>query len=134
MHVVSRNDVIEIRIDYESDRDPKGTFLAPFPSEHPVTHILAVALDIHYNTRNVLAKPVLFMRQQQPYNKKDRFKPSEPIYKKVRQLFKQFVEYDSSRMELSIPRISPAAKIKEIHDELERLRDGTTEDSGRAAP
>jgi hypothetical protein len=82
VHVVSRNDIIEIRIDYESDRDPNGTFLAPFPSGHPVTHILAIALDIHYNTRNVLAKPVLFMRQEQPYNKKDRFPPSAQIYKK----------------------------------------------------
>lgn len=122
VHVVSRNDIVEIRIDYESDRDPMGTFLAPFPSEHPVTHILAVALDIHYNTRNVLAKPVLFMRQQRLYDKKDRFEPSEPIYKKVRQLFREFVKYNSSRMELSISRNSPATKIKAIQKELERLR------------
>ncbi len=44
------------------------------------------ALDFHYNTRNVLTKPVSFMKQQKLYEKKDRFESSEPIYKKVRQV------------------------------------------------
>jgi hypothetical protein len=122
VHVVSRNDTIEIRINYESDRDPIGTFLAPYPSGHPLTHFLAIALDIHYNTRNVLAKPVLFVKLDQPLNSKAHFLSKERLYKRVRQVFSKYIHYEAGRMELSIPKSSPEDDIAEIRAELERLR------------
>lgn len=99
--VVSRGDTVEIRIDYQDPSYPQGTFLGHFPTG-PVTHILAVALDVHYNSRSVITKPVLFVRLDELFDEKKRYRPKDAVYKKLKSVFKKFIAFEPSRMEMTV--------------------------------
>ncbi len=91
--VVSRGDTVEIRMDYKDSSYPQGTFLGHFPTG-PVTHILAIALDVHYNSRSVITKPVLFVRLDELFDEKKRYRPKDAVYKKVQSVFKKFIAFE----------------------------------------
>jgi hypothetical protein len=73
----------------------------------------------------VIAKPVLFVRMERLFGKKDRLPPTNPIYKKVRSLFKKYVNFNPSRFEVTIPTSSPEEDVAEVIAELERRQSGT---------
>lgn len=123
---VRGEDTIEIRIDYDHPRDPMGFFLAQFPSGVTVRYILAMALDIKYNSRFVVTRPVLFVRVSEGFKKKDRFGPKTRLFKSVHSLFKNSVIFDATKFE-----VVPSSVREEDFAEVLSALDGIRKESGR---
>lgn len=51
---------------------------------------MAVALDVHYNSRCVITKPVFFVLLDELFDEKKRYRPKDAVYKKVQSVFKVY--------------------------------------------
>ena len=83
---------------------------------------MAVALDVHYNSRCVITKPGLFVRLDELLDEKKRYRPKDAVYKKVQSVFKKFIAFEPSRMEMTVSRAPAEAAAADVIAELKKLQ------------
>jgi hypothetical protein len=76
-------------------------------------------LDVHYNSRCVITKPVLFVRLDELFDEKKRYRPKDAVYKKVQSVF---IAFEPSRMEMTVSRAPAEAAAADVIAELKKLQ------------
>ena len=117
-----RDDTIEIRIDYGNPRHPNGVFLAPFPRGNEVQCILTLNLDIKYHSRLVAARPMLFVRVDDFFEKEEFYGPKTRIFRTLKKVLEKSIQFNRVKYEF-IALAVPEDGLAQIIGEVNRLKE-----------